>query len=418
VQRQQVQAGQGPTNHPLAPRMCAIAFLSYNLSLACLYGTFSVLLSAVEAKFGATRDLSSLGIPLSMLGIAMTSPFAGALAGKVSIRLLMLTGASMNLLAYVALALSTSIYLNLAVYALLIGPGLCLTATVLPPTLVTRWYAVHRGRALGLITMPIAIAIVPPVAVLMLRGYGLSATYGLMALIMALLLVPLCFVIDYPPSLIDLSGENAAAETSADPGMSVAQLMRNGRFWLLSLAFAAITTAAIFQGAHLMPMVADWGINATEGSTLLSAAALAGLAGTTTFGWLADRLGGARTLALVCFNSGVLWAIMLLHPSYPMTLIVVALLGLHGAAVVATVGLALSQQFGQATFGRAFGLANLMGLPFNVLGVPIGARIYMRTGSYSSAIVGIIGFFVLMAVLAATIRSPKTAPAVGLNRSR
>jgi MFS family permease len=208
----QAQASQALTNHPLAPRMCAIAFLSYNFSLACLYGTFSVLLSAVEAKFGATRDLSSLGIPLSMLGIALTSPFAGVLAGKISIRLLMLTGASMNLLAYVALALSTSIYLNLAAYALLIGPGLCLTATVLPPTLVTRWYAANRGRALGLITMPIAIAIMPPVAALMLRGYGLSATYGLMALFMALLLVPLYFVIDYPPSVIDPSGENAAAE--------------------------------------------------------------------------------------------------------------------------------------------------------------------------------------------------------------
>ncbi len=69
-------------NHPSAWRMCAIAFLSYNLTLGCMYGAFGVLIDAVETKLHVTRDLSTLGFQLAMLGISVTAPFAGVLAGK------------------------------------------------------------------------------------------------------------------------------------------------------------------------------------------------------------------------------------------------------------------------------------------------------------------------------------------------
>jgi MFS family permease len=405
------QAGHAQANHPLAWRMCAIAFLSYNITLGCMFGAFSVLLVAVETKLNVTRDLSSLGVPLAMMGISLTAPLAGILAEKVSIRLLMMVGALMNCAGYVVLALSTTIVPALLAYALLIGPGLCFTASLLPSALVTRWYSINRGRALGLSSSTLLLAFIPPIVAVLLGRFGLSATYAMMAAAMAVLLVPLFFVIDYPPSATNTASGHTGAQAAAEAGMTIAQLIKSGRFWALSLAAAAITTGASIFGAHLVPMVKDWNIDATSAATLLTASSLMGMAGTVIVGWVADRLGGAGALAILCILSATMWAIMLLQPPFFALVPVVGLLGLLGAAVVPAFGMALSQQYGEATFGRAYGLGFMIQLPFNLLGVPIAARVYMGTHSYAHAVMGLVVFFVVGALFAVSARMTKSAPA-------
>ena len=65
-----------------------------------MYGTFSVLLEAVETRLHVARDASSLGMALAILGIALTSPLAGWLAAKTSLRTLMMVGQTMQVIAY------------------------------------------------------------------------------------------------------------------------------------------------------------------------------------------------------------------------------------------------------------------------------------------------------------------------------
>ncbi|TAK99483.1 MAG: MFS transporter [Rhodospirillaceae bacterium] len=398
------------TNHALAPRMAAIAFVSYNMALASLYGTYGLLIGPIEAKLGVTRDLSSLGIPLAMLTISMTAPVAGVLAGKVSIRLLMMVGALMMAAGFAVAAAAGTITIFLAAYALLLGPGLCLSATILPSTLVTRWFNVNRGRALGIVNMPILAVGLPPLAALVLRDHGLSTTYYMLATLMVVLLVPLLFVVDYPPSTIDPTGEDVAAEAAADPGMRIGELLRSIRFWTLTLGYATIVSGTTIIASHLVPMVVGWGIDPTKAGTLLAISAAGGMAGSVIFGWVADRIGGALTLTMLAANGAILWAIMLLQPPYAALLVVVALLGLNGSSVATAMGMALSQRFGQASFGRAFGLSNLVSLPFMVLGAPIAGHLYVLTGSYTVAVIGLIGLLLVGALAAAAGRRAQPMP--------
>jgi MFS family permease len=404
------ETGRAQANHPLAWRMCAIAFLSYNVTLGCMFGAFGVLLTAVEAKLHVTRDLSSLGLPLAMLGISATAPFAGILAEKVSIRLLMIVGTLMNCAGYVVLALATSIVPALLAYGLLIGPGLCMTASILPSTLVTRWFSTHRGRALGIASSPLLLAFIPLIAAMLLGRFGLSATYTVMAAAIGLLLIPLLFVVDNPPDT-GADGARAEAKATVEPGITVAGLLTSRRFWGLSLAAAAITTSASIFGAHFVPMVKIWNIDATSAATLLTISSLVGMAGTVIVGWLADRIGGAGALALMCLISAAVWGTMLLQPPFLALIPVAGLLGLLGAAVVPAFGMALSQQYGAASFGRAYGLGFVVQMPFNLVGVPIAARVYMATHSYSLAVVGLMAFFVLGALFAISARITKPAAA-------
>jgi MFS family permease len=394
-------------NDVLAPRMCLLAFLSGNLSMGCMFGSFGVLLAAVEAKMGITRDLSSLGIPLASLGLGVMSPLAGALAAKFSIRLLMIAGAVMNVIAYAVLALSSSIAIDLVVYALLIGPGIGLAGSVLPMTLITRWYRVNQGRALGLMNMPLAPAILPLAAAMALRAFGLTATYGLLAALMALLVLPLLLVVDFPPRTTTDRTGNEVADNTAGLGLTIGQLVGRPHFWTLAMGWAAVMMSASIASAHLVPMSQEWGLNAMQAASLLTAFSAMGAVGTLAFGWLADRLGYKKAFVLLCIDSAVLWAAMLLHPPYALLLLLAGLVGFHGGAAIPVFGVALTRSFGQASFGRAFGLGYVVSLPFCLLSVPAAARVYMHTGSYSGAMAGLIGFLVFATLLIAISRGAK-----------
>jgi hypothetical protein len=60
---------------------------------------------------------------------------------------------------------------------------------------------------------------------------------------------------------------------------------------------------------------------------------------------------------------------------------------------------ALSETFGRESFSRAYGLVNLLNLPFAVLCVPAAALVYSRTGSYSGALIGELTFLALAGLL-------------------
>jgi MFS family permease len=232
-----------------------------------------------------------------------------------------------------------------------------------------------------------------------LRNYGAPVVYGALAGLSALTLIPMIFIVDFPPSAIDPTGEDEAAEAAADPGLTTIQLLADARFWALTLAMAAILAGQVMIIAHLVPMARGWGVDAITAAGLLSLNSFAGMAGTLIFGWLTDKVGGRMALIIACLDSILLWTILFFHPPVPVLATVAVLIGLHGAAALPLFGMAASECFGPASFGRAFGLGTLGCLPFTVAAVPLAAMIFVRTGSYGGALAIQTVFFVLAALL-------------------
>jgi MFS family permease len=385
--------------------MAAIAFLNYNLTIACLWGSFSVLLSAVETRLGVGRELSTLAVPVLNVSTALLAVVVGGLAARLSLRLVMIAGAALSVAGFALLALSANYPLYLVAYGLLLGPGMAV-GVVLPPTLVTRWYATNRGRALGIVSTPIVVTVMPLAATWMLQTHGLPATYAMLAALSALSLIANFAIVDRPPgaaAVADAAGHaggHGAEGSAAAGGFSMPQLLRSYRFWTLALAFIASAAGSIILTAHMAPMAGSWGFSTTLGATLLSVQSLAGIGGTLLFGWVADRMGGARALALLVFDAALLWFLLLLRLPFPATLVLVGLIGLHGAGAVPVLSAALSETFGRESFSRAYGLVNLVNLPFSAICVPAAALVFSRTGSYAGAIVGQAVFLLLAALLA------------------
>ena len=380
-------------NHPRAKRMAVIAFINYNLAIACMWGSFSVLLGPVEARLGVSRELSTVAAPALNLATALCAPLAGLLATRYSLRLIMLAGSLLTVAGYAVLAFSTNYPVYLLAFGLLLGPGMAV-GVILPGTLVTRWFAVNRGKALGVVTTPAVIGVVPLIVTRMLQAHGLAATYMTLAALSALSVIANFFTMDRPPATearqaIDPHDEHAPADTSV---MSMAQLLMSPRFWALFIVFAASSAGSITLGAHMVPMVRTWSMSATAGATLLSIFFFSAIPGTIIFGWIADRLGAVMALAILIFNAGALWFLLLFHLPFVVLAVIIGVIGADGAGVVPVFSLALSEAFGRESFSRAYGLANLLNLPFSVLCVPAAAMVYTRTGSYAGAITGMALF--------------------------
>jgi MFS family permease len=204
--------------------------------------------------------------------------------------------------------------------------------------------------------------------------------------------------VNHPPEYVP-PAMGADGKRTSDGSLSVWQLLGSSRFWAVSLANIASTTSSVMLGSLLVPMGVSWHFTPFNSAVLASIMSTVGLIGSVLFGWIADKIGGSRALALVGFDCAILWGILLLEPPFAVVAVVVGLIGMHGAASIPSVGRALTDIFGQASYSRGFGLNTVISLPFMGIGLIGGARIARETGSFAVPITCMVVFFALAIAL-------------------
>ena len=405
----ETQDNQSTANHPLAARMGIVAGLSHNMLIGTIFGAFSVLIASIEERMHVSPEEAALGIPLVVVVSSLLSPVVGVAVTKYSLRIMLFFGALLAALAFLLLALTNSYVIYLVAYAFLLGPSIAIGGAIGPATLVTRWFSTNRGLALGLVHLPIVVAIMPVLSNWVLENHGAQITYLMLAALVGVVLLPATLLtVDTPPENEQENKQNSQTDThnniNVDASMGVGTLLKNIRFWKLALSASALTTGSVILGTIMIPMAISWGIDRTNAAILASVMSLVGIIGSVAFGWVADRLGGLRGLALLAINCALLWAALLIHPSFPVLLIIIGLIGMHGAGMIPNVSRAISDVFGAASFSRGFGLVTIVSLPFTVIGVIGSQAAYSSTGSYSGAIITMIVFYSIATVLALLAR--------------
>jgi MFS family permease len=394
--------------------MGLIAGLSHNMIIGCLMGSFSVMLASVEQRLHVTRELSSLAGSVTIFGSALIASVVGVLMARYSLRLLLFIGALLSLAGYLVLAFTTSFPLYIGSYALLFGPSMAIGGAVGPATLVTRWFSRNRGLALGLVHLSIVITGMPILCNWVLENYGAQATYLMLAGLIGVTLVPATLLIrDYPPGAEPVSvAAGADGQPASSGSMSVAQLLRQPAFWALALTSSAVITSVMILTFTMIPLAEWMGVDRAHGAVLQASMSFAGMVGSVLFGWVADRIGGARGLALMAFDFGVLMALLLFGLPYAALLLVIALTGLHGAGTIPNLSRALADTFGAENFSRAYGLATAMGVPLTALGLVGMGMVFTETGTYAPAIVGASAFlFAVVPFALFASRRGRTSPA-------
>jgi len=385
------------------------SFFAQNIAIGCSFGGFAVSVLAIEARYQSSRAMAEMLLALALLSMSLLAPLVGGMVVRMGIRMTMMIGVLVSAVGYLALALAPTMAIALAAAALLIGPGAGLFGSIPASVLASGWYPKAQGRALGIANVPLFIALIPLLGLFVIERFGVDVFFLCLAGLHALLL-PLIVGVKEPPSLTE--GTEASALSVVAEKHPLRLILSAAMFWLIVLGDGMLNATNITNSAHIIPIAMESGIAPAAAALLLSVGGGASIFGAILSGFLCDRVGAARTLALAGFGSTISWAIIASTGWFPALMIAMVLSGACGAAVFPPTSVLVTQVFGERALPRVLGLLSVFTLPLTFVMSPAVGWMHDMVGNYSIIVLSLTIICALMAVqfLWMSARLDRTSP--------
>jgi MFS family permease len=200
------------------------------------------------------------------------------------------------------------------------------------------------------------------------------------------------------------AGAGAAAGAAGSRPLGLSPTALQG---LRTVAGVACCVAMAMPQVHIVAYCGDLGYGAAAGAQMLSLMLGFGIVSRLASGWIADRIGGLRTLLLGSFLQGV--ALLLYIPFNDLwsLYVISALFGLFQGGIVPSYAIIVREHFAPKEAGSRVGLcvmATLFGMAF---GGWLSGEIFDLTGSYTAAFVnGLLWNLVNLSVVLWLLRRP------------
>jgi MFS family permease len=360
-----------------------------------------VALKPIAAEFGTTRSSPALAVSLTYIGSGMGGIVMGWIAGRVGLRRVAFFCGLMIALGLL-LASSGDLYQLYASNLLLIG--LLGGAGMFSPTLayVTSWFDRRRGSAIALVSSGqyVAGAVWPLLLQIGVDEFGWRRTMRIYALVIALT-IPLLVAVFYrrPPELAAHSSTTTGTLAftpvkGIPPGLVQAMLA--------GAIFCCCVTMSI-PLAHMVAFCSDIGIGPTPGAAMLSLQLAAGFVAQQLWGWVADRLGGLRTILFASASMALAMTGFLLTQNEIGLFSVSAVFGLAFGGLIPGYVLAIREIFPAAEASWRIPLVMFPGAVGMAAGGWMAGLIYDGFGYYAPAFAAGIVFNLVNLVLLGTL---------------
>ena len=339
------------------------------ITTAGFRATPGVLIVPLQNEFGWSRSVISLGISLGLLMYGLAAPFSAALMERFGVRRVMLislatiaTGASLT-------TVMTEAWQFCLLWGLVVGSATGAVSVPLAATVANRWFSTRRGLVTGILTASNASGqlIFLPALAWLATAYGWRyATVAIAVVAMAVVFPIGAVVVRDRPQSVGLEPFGATEPVEAPPrsqhpfrpavdGLLIG--VRSRTFWLLCLTFfiCGLSTNGLI-GTHLIPAAVDHHMTEVAGASLLALMGIFDVIGTTTSGWLTDRLDPRLLLAWYYALRGL--AVIALPWAFGSYFTLVAFAVFYGLDWVATVPPTVaitSSRFGSERVGIVFG---------------------------------------------------------------
>ena len=361
-------------------RLCAAMLLSTIGGV----GMWSVVvaLPTVQAAFGAARAGATVPFTLTMIGFALGGVLAGRVADRFGITASVIGGAALLSAGYVAGGFAHSLWQFALAQGALIGAGCSATfAPVIADT--SLWFAKRRGIAVALAACGSYLAGVlwPPVVQHFIAAAGWRVTYIGIGAFCAAAMVPLAFVLlPRPPAPPPASTRAVFAALPDSPGLSPNALMA-----LLALAGVGCCVAMAMPQVHIVAYCGDLGYGPARGAEMLSLMLGMGVLSRVASGFIADRIGGLRTLLLGSTLQMVALLLYLGFNGLASLYVISALFGLFQGGIVPSYAIIVREYFPAEEAGTRFGVVVMATLFGMALGGWMSGAIFDLAGSYRAA---------------------------------
>jgi MFS family permease len=346
--------------------------------------TVVVVLPAVQAEFGVDRADASLPYTATMIGFALGNVVVGRAVDRHGYVLPALLSILLMATGFFVAAASPSI-LVFAIVQGVIGLGAAVTFGPLIADL-SHWFLRRRGVAV--VAAASGNYLAGSLWPLAMQGFvldpGWRTTYVAVGAICVVTMLPLLLVLRprLPISAHPSGSAGMAAFRPRPIAMSPATLQA-----LLIVAGLACCVAMSMPQVHIVAYCMDLGYGVARGTEMLSIMLVGGIVSRVASGFVADRIGGVRTLLIGSVLQGLSLLLYIPYDGLVSLYVVSLVFGLSQGGIVPCYAIVVREYMPAAEAGQRVGLvimATIMGM---ALGGWMSGLIYDLTGSYAAAFI-------------------------------
>jgi MFS family permease len=356
--------------------------LSVALTAVSSIGMWSIMvaLPTVQADFGVARAEATLPFTMTMVGFAGGGILMGRLADRFGIVAPASIGTLMLGIGYAGAASSGSLW-PYALAHLLIGLGASSTFGPLMAD-ISHWFSRWRGTAVSICAAGnyLAGTIWPPIIQHFISVQGWRWTHFAIGALCVITMPPLIFAVRRRAAMHMEAAPVAGGGTRGTLGVSSTTLMV-----LLSLAGVACCVAMSMPQVHIVAYCGDLGYGVARGAEMLSLMMGFGIISRIASGFIADRIGGLRTLLVGSLLQGTALFLYLWFDGLTSLYVISALFGLFQGGIVPSYAIIIREYFPAKEAGMRVGIVLMATLFGMALGGWMSGAIFDLTGSYAAA---------------------------------
>ncbi|MGR3320879.1 MAG: MFS transporter [Pseudooceanicola sp.] len=358
-----------------------------------------VVLPGMQAEFDVGRSDASLPYTFTMIGYALGNFLIGRVVDRYGATRALAGAAVLNATGFALAAISGNFWL-ICLLQLVIGFG---TAASFGPLVAdaSLWFFRRRGIAVAIAACGNYLSgVVTPLLVSgTLAEGGWRPAYLMLAAITLVGMTPMTVLLRRRlPLLAAARSDAASAARAAATGIPPHVLV-----WLLAVAGVGCCVAMSMPQVHIVAFCIDLGYGPAVGAEMLSLMLLGGVGSRLVSGFVADWLGGVRTLLIGSVLQTL--ALVLYLPSSGLTsLYVVSLIfGLSQGGIVPSYAVIVREYMPSKEAGRRTGFVIMCTIFGMALGGWMAGWIYDQTGSYTLAFVNGIAWNLLNVAIMVTV---------------
>jgi MFS family permease len=342
----------------------------------------------------ATGGAASLAFTFVMLGFGLGGVVTGKLTDRFGIVTAIGMGIGLVAFGYVGAGLASSLWQFIVVH-FAIGAGSSATFGPLMAE-ASHWFERRRGIAVTIAASGnyIGGTIWPPVVNWAIQSFGWRPTHIAVGLLSALAMVIVLTILR-----IQIGAGARRSHVNAPPPRIDLRLATNTLTAMLSIASVACCVAMAMPQVHIVAYCGDLGYGVARGAQMLSLMLGFGIVSRIGSGFLADRIGGIRTLLVGSVAQAFALLFYLFFDSLTSLYLISAMFGLFQGGIVPSYAIIIRESMPASEAATRVGvviLASVAGMSF---GGWVSGVIFDATGSYAAAFINGLGWNALNIII-------------------